>query len=375
MSWTLEPFGARCTRIDQMHVIRSVLTILVVLAGLSEARAQRAVQFSDWRATTGFQGARTSHAAVLINNHLYILGGLAFRASLVFYDDIQSAVLGNDGAIVGSWQQVGSIPTARSGLGAVFDDGILYIVGGYSEAGTLDDTYYAKLKSDGTISSWVRAPSHLNTPRSNLALQLFKSKSGNRFLVAIAGVGDIGRDTVHFDTIEAAQLDADGSPGPWRTCLYHLKGGRSAPATLIADDKLYVFGGWGDLLVEDVFRDVQFAPLREDGCPDPWHTSAYPLNMPIYGATTALTTISGSPVAIVLGGNAGQGNYFNNIQIAPIFGDGSIGPWTFDTHQFATPRWGHVTALYGGHLYVVGGAQRGGDGYLADVELSTLSAK
>jgi hypothetical protein len=124
-----------------------------------------------------------------------------------------------------------------------------------------------------------------------------------------------------------------------------------------------------------VFKDVQFAPLREDGCTDPWHTSAYQLNMPVYGETAALTSISGSPVAILVGGNAGQGNYFNNVQLAPLLTDGSVGPWTFDTHQFTTPRWGHITVLYSGFLYVIGGAQRGGDGYLSDVEVSTLTAQ
>ncbi len=356
--------------------VRCALISAFVVGCFGNATAQQLVDFSDWRTTTGFQGPRTSHAGVLVNNRVYILGGLAYTSKVIWYDDIQSAPLGNDGSIAASsWQQVGSLPTGRSGLGAAVDNGVLYIVGGYSDAGTLDDTYYASLKPDGTVSSWIRSPDHLNTPRSNHALQLFKTASGNRYLIAIAGVGNIGQDTVHFDTLEVAAIGSDGSPGPWHTCPYHLKGGRSAPATLIANGMLYVLGGWGDLLIEDVFKDVQFAPLRDDGCTDPWHTSAYPLNMPLYGETAALTSASNSPVAIVLGGNAGQGNYFNNVQFAPLLKDGSIGPWTFDTHQFATPRWGQVTVLHNSFVYVIGGAQRGGNGYLADVEVSTVTAK
>jgi hypothetical protein len=61
--------------------------------------------------------------------------------------------------------------------------------------------------------------------------------------------------------------------------------------------------------------------------------------MPLYGETVALTSASGSPVAIALGGNAGEGNYFNNVQFAPILKGGGTGSWTFDTHQFAVPRW------------------------------------
>jgi hypothetical protein len=345
----------------------------LVIGSLSEARSQQLVDFSEWQSTTAFNGARTSHASILLDNRVYILGGLAYLSKVVLYDDIQSATLGNDGSIAGGWRKVGSLPSARSGLGAASDNGFIYVVAGYSDVGTLDDTYYAAVKTDGTLTEWMRSPNRLHTPRSNLALQIFKTKSGNRYLIAIAGVGSVGQDTVHFDSVEVAAINADGSPGPWQVCPYHLKGGRSAPATLITNDNLYVLGGWGDLLIEDVFRDIQYAPLRDDGCPDPWHTNPYSLTMPLYGATAAsLTPTSGIPVVVALGGNAGQGNYFNNVQFAPILKDGSIGAWTFDTHQFAAPRWGHVTVVYNSFLYVMGGAQRGGDGYLNDVQVSTV---
>jgi len=175
---------------------------------------------------------------------------------------------------------------------------------------------------------------------------------------------------VHFDTVEAAALGSDGSVGAWRTCPYHLKGGRSAPATLIADRFLYVFGGWGDLLVEDVFRDVQYAPLRDDGCPDPWHTSGHSLNMPLYGGTAVLAAVSDSQAAVVLGGNAGQGNYFNNVQTAPLRKEGGAGSWTFDSRQFAIPRWGHVSVMYNSFLYVIGAG-----GFLNDVQVSALTPR
>jgi hypothetical protein len=50
----------------------------VISAAISHATAHP-IDFSDWHATFGFQGERTSHAGVLINNRLYILGGLAYR--------------------------------------------------------------------------------------------------------------------------------------------------------------------------------------------------------------------------------------------------------------------------------------------------------
>jgi N-acetylneuraminic acid mutarotase len=362
--------------------MRKHLRSLIVIAALSAviapapARADQ-LAFSDWQATTPFDGPRTSHAAVLVNNRVYVLGGLfASGNSFMLYNDVQTAVLGNDGSIAqGSWQKTTPFREPRSGLGVVAHKGFIYVIGGFSNGGTLGDVQYAPLMQDGMIGSWTDSPHRLAIPRSNLALEALVTSSGASYLAAIAGVGEVGKDTVHFDEIETAQISADGSIGPWKSCPFHLKGGRSAPGSVVANGFLYVAGGWGDLLIEDVFSDVQYAPIRDDGCPDPWHTSAARLNMPLYGHTTALTSVTGQPTLVVLGGNAGQGNYFNNVQFAPLTAGGETGRFVFDTHQFAVPRWGHATVRYNDFLYVLGGAQRGSGGYLNDVQFTGVSRR
>jgi N-acetylneuraminic acid mutarotase len=358
--------------------LRSFCVVLSLLlqAAFMDAQGQQLV-FSDWQPTTSFDGPRTSLAAVLVNNRIYVLGGLsASGSSFTLYNDVQTAPLGNDGSIPqGAWQKTTPFSEPRSGLGAAVHNGVIYVVGGFSNQGTLADAQYARLQPDGMVGPWVASPNRMITPRSNLALDVVVTASGDSYLAAIAGVGEVGKDTVHFDHVEVAEINADGSLGPWKACPFHLKGGRSAPGTLIANGLLYVIGGWGDLLLEDVFNDIQYAPIRDDGCLDPWHTNATRLNMPLYGHTTTLTSVTGSPSVLVLGGNAGQGNYFNNVQVAPIMAGGDLGRFQFDQHQFATPRWGHATVSYNDFIYVLGGAQRSGGGYLSDVQFTTVSRK
>jgi hypothetical protein len=351
-----------------------VISVLSLVCTLATARADQ-LAFSDWQATTPFDGPRTSHAAVLVNNRIYVLGGLfASGNNFTLYNDVQTAVLGNDGSIVqGSWKKTTPFPEPRSGLGVVAYKGFIYVVGGFSNGGTLADVQYAGLMQDGMVATWTASPNRLVIPRSNLALEVLATASGSSYLAAIAGVGEVGKDTVHFDEIETAQINADGSVGQWKLCPFHLKGGRSAPGTAVANGSLYVIGGWGDLLVEDVFNDVQYAQIRDDGCPDIWHTNATRLNIPLYGHTTAVTSVTGSPSVLVLGGNAGQGNYFNNVQVAPLSATGEIGRFVFDKHQFATPRWGHATVRYNDFIYVLGGAQRTNGGFLNDVQFTAVS--
>jgi len=74
--------------------LRRVCCVLisVLIAGcFGDAIAQQLVDFSDWRTTTGFQGPRTSHAGVLVNNRVYILGGLAYTSKRPFRKSLSGA--------------------------------------------------------------------------------------------------------------------------------------------------------------------------------------------------------------------------------------------------------------------------------------------
>jgi len=334
---------------------------------------QSVLTLADWTATVPIEGPRTSHAAFVSGNRLYVLGGLFVTGNVpTLLDDVQVAELGNDGSVLGSgWRDAGRIPVARSGHGLIAFDGRVYLVGGYSATGTLGDTNVAAIREDGKLGPWVPSPNRLNIPRSNLSLQMWKAPSGQAHLLAIGGVNQVGSDTVHFDEVEVATVSGDGSVGPWRVCPFHMKGGRSAPGTAVQGDVLIVLGGWGDLL-DDLFGDIQTSTLGEDGCPGPWATSPRPLPLPVYGHSVVVMGATGLLTAFVLGGNAGQGNYLNAVQTVSLGKDGRPGGVGLDSHLFATARWGHATVRYNEYVYVIGGARRGEGGFLSDVQYTRV---
>jgi hypothetical protein len=357
-------------------ILRSILCVGACLSFFNIARAQEpVVQLDDWQQTVAFDGPRTSLGGVVVGNRMYLFGGLHSAGNdFTLYDDVQYATLGNDGSVAApGWQRTESFSTPRSGLGVTVSGNVVYVVGGYSKNGTVGDVQYARFNADGTLGKWTTSPNRLNVPRSNHRLEVHTTPSGKLYLAAIAGVGDIGSDTVHFDNIEVAPIASDGSVGTWMLCPFHLKGGRSAPATAIIKGRLYVIGGWGDRLLEDVFSDVQFAPIRDDGCTDPWLTNPYALNMPSYGHAAIAASSPQTDAVIILGGNVGQGTYLNAVQTAAIGPSGSLARWFLDMHQFATARWGHVALRYGNFIYVVGGAQRGSGGYLRGVQFTKFT--
>ena len=333
------------------------------------AVAGQSLQFGDWVATSTFAHSRASHAGGAHQGRLYVLGGYFYEPdNFIRFKDVQLATIQPDGSL-SSWRETAAFSIERSGLGVAFHGGFVYLVGGDGPNGSLGDVQYALLAPDGSIERWQTSPHRLNTPRSNHVCLVATQANGISYLYTVAGVGQKGKNTVHFDTVEFAPLAADGTPGPWKTCDFHLKGGRSAPGVFLAKDRLYVLGGWGDLLIEDVFEDVQYAGFQSDGQLQPWHTSPYRLKMPLYGHV-ALALPGGR--AVVVGGNAGEGNYFNNIQEADLVARGGTGNFTFSRSQMPVPRWGHSGVFSGGNIYILGGAAK--SGFLNSVVYAPVSS-
>jgi len=331
--------------------------LFLVYALMLPLTAQAPIELGEWMTTTSFANPRTAHAGDAYGGRLYVLGGYFYSpGNFIRYRDVQFAEIRADHRL-NPWQETKPFEGERSGPGLAFHAGFIYLTGGDGTGGALGDVQFARLAEDGGIVQWVTSPHRLNTPRSNHASLVVGHESGQAYLYVIAGVGQMGKDTVHYDTVEFAPLAADGSPGPWQTGHFHMKGGRSAPGVFEREHRLYVLGGWGDLLIEDVFDDIQYTRFEADGQLQPWHTSPYRLKMPLYGH---VALVAPPRRVLVLGGNAGEGNYFGNIQESTLAADGAPGDFAFTRSQVPVPRWGHRAALAADHLYVWGGAARTG---------------
>jgi Kelch motif len=323
---------------------------------------------ASWQAATPFSGGRAAHQALVYQDRLYVLGGYAWGADgMTLYNDVQYAKLRPDGAVDPSgWQQTEPFKTRRSGHGAVLYQGTLYVIGGGDGRQYFGDVQLARIGANGAIdrAGWKTSPHALKVARSVFAALVAETESGPMIFV-VGGVGAEHGLTVHFDTVESAHINPDGSVGPWSIEDYHFKGGRSAPGGVFANHRLYVIGGWGDL-DEDILGDVQYASVDGKGVLGPWHTSRAPLAVPRYGHSALLTPGSGVNELLVLGGNAGSGIYLDSVQAASFVADFDLARWTTLFPSFSPARWGQSVVFYRGRLFVVGGAAKGG-AFLNDV--------
>lgn len=331
------------------------------------------LEFGTPQKIDSFTGQRASHESIVINNYLYILGGYLWANNKgTIYKDVQYAYLGNNVATSTlKWKKTTDMNQPRTGLAVAAHNGFIYALGGSDENfQPLKSVEYGKLNGDGTISNWKISPSQLILPRSNLSAGIFINKNGQAYLYAIAGVAQIGDQTVHFPSIEFAQINNDGSIGNWAILPYNMKGGRSTPASIIYKSKLFIIGGWGDLLFDDIFSDIQYTDLDDNGLIEPWHTSPYALKTHSYGHYSVVAEIEKKAYIIVTGGSLGQGNTVDFIQYSPIDSASGMNPWIIASNRINGKRWGHSAAYSSGHLYILGGAD--GSTFMNDVQVVSV---
>jgi len=178
----------------------------------------------------------------------------------------------------------------------------------------------------------------------------------------MAGVTQVGQDTVHLDTVEYAKVADDCQIGEWTLANYHIRGGRSSPQAVVVGNYVIVVGGWGDLDLIDVFSDVQVGTARDDGSLAPWRVFPTALPTGIYGHATTLVELDGSHAYLLMsvGGQPGTGAYANWISFCYIRSGATVpdamGIWRIaPSGQLKIGLAGHAVVYARGRLYIVGG--------------------
>jgi hypothetical protein len=338
---------------------------------LAQAPASNTLTLGARKDTTPFQGPRTSHQSFCLGDFVYVVGGYLWDSAaqrLVLYDDVQFARVGADGLIEAQgWKTTTPFRTPRLGHSvALLKNRVILSGGGDGNMAYYDDVQTALLTENGTVDrgGWTLLSHKLNVRRA-VHGSVVATIDGTSYLYVVGGVGDVGGKTVHFDTVEYARIEPDGTVGEWRMAPFHFKGGRSSPACVALAGRLYVIGGWGDAN-DDIFPDVQSAPLEKDGTPGVW-TSLVGLATPRYGHSVVQPD---EKAFLVVGGNAGSGAYLDTMEYTVLSEEGRPTVWRPATPSLPIPRWGHTAVIHKKHLLVLGGAGRGV--FLNDVKVAEL---
>ncbi|MBX7102422.1 MAG: hypothetical protein K1X89_32190, partial [Myxococcaceae bacterium] len=286
--------------------------------------------------------AREVASAVAWNGFLYAVGGNDRTAK----PPIQKAVVNADGSL-GPWTTAGHLLQEGDCAQAVAANGYLYTVGGCDpdNGGPNGHVAWAPFLANGDVGAFQSSP-EIDIPSDNLGWRgLGSVVHANGFLYV---AGYTRSNVVLFSALDRAT----GKPGPWQatTALPTVQG--VGTAFLSTPSRLYVVAG-----AEDVFGDyrseVYTGELASDGRVLGWNRS--PFNLPIAVRGMASGVWNGA-LHVVSGCNGT--NYCDGLPevayLAPILGDGGVGPWSA-RGTIPTPRRDPGSAVVQGRLYALGG--------------------
>jgi len=296
--------------------------------------------------------SRSGHSTTTTGSSMYVIGGVG---SSGYLGSIERAVINGDGSLGTFTVTNAKLTTARANHVALVAGTSVYLLGGVSESGPLSTIERATVNADGSLSPFTIAPVALTTPRASAVGAII----GN-YLYVIGG-----SQSGELDTVERAQISADGSLGSFSlVSAVKLVTARSGHTCTAIGGFLYAIGGSTS---SGVSGDMERAAITGDGEISTFERVA---GGGLVAPRNNHTAITMGASVYVLGG-LGSGGALRTIEKATIAPDGTLSPFaTVSDVELATPRDGHTASIVQNHLYLIGG--RNG-AYLGSVERGSIN--
>jgi N-acetylneuraminic acid mutarotase len=301
----------------------------------------------SWATTTTLSPAVYSETSVAYNGYIYVIGGCTVSSNCSTVTATVAYASINSNGTLASWATTTSLPTATFHATSVAFNGYVYEIGGRDAAGTYFATVdYALIctgsnngiggcgATAGTIGTWT-ATTSLPAVMAYANSAVYKN-----YVYEIGGY--TGSSVVA--TVDYAPLHADGTLGSW-TATTSLPTATERGASVAYNGYLYELGG---CICGAVVTTVDYAPINADGTLGSWTgTTSLP------AANDNVTAVAYDGYVYEFGGYTGAAAVAT-VNYAPIYANGTVGPWIVTT-SLPNATWGSASVAYGGYLYDLGG--------------------
>lgn len=317
----------------QTLIVGGIVLLIALLGGIAyrlfrptpgESAASLPAQLTvenSWSEQPSLPAPRTRLAAVVLDQHFYLIGGEvngAPSADLLRFDPDSAA-----------WETLPAKPTPVSEIQAAVLGGRIYVPGGRRASGEVSAALEVYNPEDAAWSAGAQLPVGL----SAYSLAAFEGK------LYVFG----GWDGSKFvDTVFAYDPDADR----WteKSALPVAAGFSAAAASA---GKIYVAGGFDG---QSPLAGIHiYSPERDQSGGNPWDAGA-PMPQPRYGMS--LTGVADK--LYLIGGLGSAGGHFSQMEYTP-----GTDVWQVFENPLAA-EWSHFgAAAEGTNIYVYGGEQGG----------------
>jgi len=276
---------------------------------------------SAWCTTTSFGTARSNFAAQVYNGYLYIMGG---ENSTTHFNDVQYAKLTSSGAIAANsgcgsaWCTSSSFATARSGLSSAINNGYLYLLGGTDGSSVYNTVQYAQLTSTGALASDAGCGSAwCTTTGFTTARSGHTSVVNNGYVYVLGGTNgtNLYSDTQYAKLNSNGAISSNSGCGSAWCTTTAFPIARSGHTSWVYDGYMYVAGGLSSS--STYLNDVQFAPILPGGVLGNWQSGTTTFSTARGSQASAVY----NGYAYILGGCTSGSpciTYANDVQYAPL---------------------------------------------------------
>ena len=259
------------------------------------------------------------------------------------------------------WQAVNSFNYARRAPAAVAYGNHLYIVGGIDGNDRYVHTVeYAQIQNDGTLGPW-QASSDINEGRFYNAVVV-----DNGYLYTLGGgSGERGHENYPLDSVERAKINSDGSLGTWEV-ISHMNTARRGLKAVLHRNTIYAIGGYDGQFL----KSIEHATVNEDGSLSTWQMEQHESIIDRYIHSAAIH----DDTIYLLGGHMrdpAKASY-GDVESSHIQPDQTLSQWQIEPHALLTPRLVAESFTLNNYLYIAGGHT--GSDRLTSVEVAHIKA-
>jgi hypothetical protein len=319
-----------------------------------------------WAATTALPTALSRFQLTAYNGYLYAIGGAsattdcATVVNTVYYIRMQTT-----GELSGSWTATSTLPAGVCGLGVAVYNGKVYAAGGRTGSGAatgVSTVEYATIQPDGSLSTWTADNSTLPAARYDADLWVY-----NGYIYIVGGnLNGTLTNTVSYAPLASdGSIYGGAGTGSWKatSAFGTARSNMGSTFSSTSDGYMYVQGGCSVYTTQScttIRSETQVAQINADGSLGPWSDMATSLatlsrvgnSIIIWrgtmysfaGCTTMNAGISCATGAPTLATQS----------YATISAPGQVGPVNTTT-ALNTAIFAHGAVINNGFLYVIGG--------------------
>lgn len=203
--------------------------------------------------THGLGSTRDGHyyaATLALNDKAWVIGG--YRTSDGVYTDTTEYYVMRDDGIITAPTMGPKLTRARYYPSWSTAKGYLYIIGGYNPSeGALDSVERAQINADGTLGAFSLMPY-----RMNIRTYQGAAITVGNYLYQVGGLQQAGSSIA---TIERALVNADGSLGPWEIQQHYLPYTAYGHSLRQIGNFVYLLAGTGSMSTNFVMRAQVYA--------------------------------------------------------------------------------------------------------------------